>query len=398
MKQYIVWALVIFNSLIGLSRLIGSMMGPSGNSDFSTEAVGFTIIGVAFSVMGAVIVLRAEGNRVGWLMLLLGFVIEDPFATYLVFNETAVQTQPSFLYYFSFWTQGWLFFVIIYAVFLIILHFPDGRPPSGRWNIISLISLVTLGQFILVYTFQPKYGDSTNLIENPIARLPVSADETLSGVFFGLGMLLLAVGSVASIFVRFRRAGSVERSQIKWLLFSGGISFAAIAYRLQTYEPGVSDWTGYLLPIALSSVGVSIAIAILRYRLYDIDIIIRKTLQYGVLTAILAFVYFGLVIFLQTLFSRSIDEQSPIIIVVSTLVIAALFTPLHRRVQDVIDRRFFRKKYDAQQVLADFARTARDETDLDELLAELERVVGETMQPERVGVWLIPEEPTRYNR
>jgi predicted component of type VI protein secretion system len=134
-------------------------------------------------------------------------------------------------------------------------------------------------------------------------------------------------------------------------------------------------------------IGTGLAVAVLRYRLYDIDLIIRKTVQYGVLTAVLALVYFGTIILLQSLVGQAMGEQSPIIIVLSTLLIAAMFNPLRRRVQTAVDRRFYRQKYDAQQVLAQFAQTARDETDMEALTDELVRVVQETMQPESMAVW-----------
>ncbi len=178
----------------------------------------------------------------------------------------------------------------------------------------------------------------------------------------------------------------MEREQIRWILYALGL-FGAFYVPYTLFQSWGQIW-GVVINIVFLTIPVAIGIAILRYRLYDIDIIIRKTLQYGVLTAMLALVYFGSILLLQTLFDRFTGQQSPIVIVISTLLIAALFTPLRRRVQDVIDRRFFRKKYDAAQVLADFARTARDETDLDSLTAELARVVGETMQPAGVSVWL----------
>jgi hypothetical protein len=150
---------------------------------------------------------------------------------------------------------------------------------------------------------------------------------------------------------------------------------------------GLLVWTGFLIVFPLS-----IVVSILRYRLWDIDVVIRKTLVYTVLTVLLGLVYFGSVILLQQLFGALTGiEQSTLAVVVSTLVIAALFTPPRRRIQDAIDRRFFRKKYNAQQVLAKFAITARDETDLDALLAELVRMVDETLQPEHLSVWLLKQ-------
>jgi hypothetical protein len=202
-------------------------------------------------------------------------------------------------------------------------------------------------------------------------------------------LLAVVVASVASLFVRFRRADPVERSQLKWLLYAGGVFLIVYAGAGFALNLSGTDLFEIALVLSILSLPVAIAIAILRYRLYDIDVVIRKTLVYTAVTALLALVYFGSVVLLQRLFgSLTGVAQSPLAVVVSTLAIVALFTPLRRRIQDTIDRRFYRKKYDAQQVLAQFALTARDETDLDALTAELARVVQETLQPEHVSVWL----------
>jgi RsiW-degrading membrane proteinase PrsW (M82 family) len=161
---------------------------------------------------------------------------------------------------------------------------------------------------------------------------------------------------------------------------------------LSTYSVTGADqsdlWLKFIDALIYLALPTTFAIAILRYRLFDIHVIIRKTLVYTLLSGLLALVYFGMVVLLQNIFGRSMDEQSPLIIVVSTLLIAALFAPLRQRVQAFIDRRFFRKKYDAQQILAQFAQTTRDEVSLEALTAELVHVVQDTMQPDIVSMWL----------
>jgi len=389
LKRFLVWALAIFNSLIVVIRFIAGITGLIPNPLPVADALGFVLAAIGFSVMGALIVDRTSGNRVGWLMMLLGFVLADPFRTYLEFNYSAMGSDLSFGMYFAVWTQGWFFFLILYAVFLIILHFPDGRPPTPRWNWVNIISLITLLQYILVYTIQPEIGDTELAFDNPIAILPVSAEQTISGFLFGIGLIFLGISSLVSIFVRYRRAGPVVRAQIKWLLYAGVIAFLAIGFRLATYNPGRNDWTDYLLVISLLVLILSISIAILRYRLYDIDIIIRRTLQYALLTGILALVFLGGVVVLQSVFQAVTGSgDSPLVTVLSTLLIAALFNPLRARTQNWIDRRFYRAKYDAQKALADFAETARDEVDINLLTSKLIRLVVNTMHPDDVSLFL----------
>jgi len=197
---------------------------------------------------------------------------------------------------------------------------------------------------------------------------------------------------VVSLLYRFRRARAVEREQIKWLFYAA--AFFAASYVPTFIQSNFSDpdslWN-LLFVVGMLTVPISIAIAILRYRLYDIDIIIRKTLVYGALTLLLVLMYFGSVVLLQQTFRALTSQDSPVAIVISTLIIAALFNPLRVRVQEAIDRRFYRGKYDAQQALADFAATAQDEVELDQLTKHLLNVVQETMQPELVSLSLKPD-------
>ncbi len=263
------------------------------------------------------------------------------------------------------------------AFFPLLYLFPNGHfvPRWTRWLLPVWLGLMALF--------------SLQLLPDSLAFAPVAL------------YLVLGIGSQGYRFAR--RSNPVQRQQTKWVLFSFAFlvvmaiwSISILAGNQSEQQFTVRDlWVSTiavsLFTVSLAMLPISIGVAILRYRLWDIDVIIRKTLVYTVLTALLALVYLGIVVLLQALFGRLAGvEQSTLAIVISTLAIAALFTPLRRRIQDAIDRRFYRKKYNAQQVLAQFAITARDETDLDALLAELARVVDETLQPEHVSVWLTP--------
>jgi hypothetical protein len=204
-----------------------------------------------------------------------------------------------------------------------------------------------------------------------------------------MGFILVAgiLGAILSLIIRFLRSRGDARTQMKWLVYTAVMSIS-IMLLLSLVLGEDSLFLGIFssaIPIYLT---IAIGIAILRHRLFDIDIIIRRTLQYALLTGLLILVYFGLVITLQNIYASFSNQQSPIIIVISTLVIAALFNPLRMRVQDFIDSRFYRSKYDAQKALATFAATARDEVDMDNLTMETLRVVEESLQPESISIWL----------
>jgi hypothetical protein len=235
--------------------------------------------------------------------------------------------------------------------------------------------------------------------ENPFSIPALTAfDEHLATLFFLL-TLALSLISAFSLVLRFRRSSGDEREQIKWFASAG--AFLAVAFLIAPLiwnTPALNNtllWPALFLT-AITLVPISIGVAILKYRLYDIDIIIRRTLVYSILTGFLGLVYFGIVSLLEQLFTALTGQrQSEIVTIVSTLAIAALFNPLRRRVQALIDRRFYRRKYDAQKVLAAFGATVRDEVELDKLTSELVTVVDETMQPAGVGLWLKPLKESR---
>jgi len=269
------------------------------------------------------------------------------------------------------------------AIMLVFLYLvPNGRF-SPRWAFIPLICTLLFVSFLTL--------EINGLVSFSAPVLSLVNITIISLVLFGGGL---------QVYRYARDSNAVERQQTKWIIFAIVIFVSAImawvlvfggALAIPAGRPrllanlGGMIFTDYL---ALPLLPVAITIAILRYKLWGIDVIIRRTAIYLLLSGLLALVYFGLVILLQSLFDLVSSQQSPVVIVISTLVIAALFAPLRRRVQAFIDRRFFRKKYDAQQVLAQFSLTARDEINLDALQAELLRVVQETMQPEQITFWL----------
>jgi hypothetical protein len=213
-------------------------------------------------------------------------------------------------------------------------------------------------------------------------------------------MLLSGLGAVISVLVRFRRSRGDERQQIKWFAFAAALTFVWILVievfeELLSIEGGVPEailaFTWASAWLVIPSIPIATGIAILRYRLYDIDRIINRTLVYGALTATLVALYFGGIVELQRLFVLLAGQQSTLAVVASTLLIAALFTPLRRRIQGFIDRRFYRRKYDARKTLEAFSTKLKNETDLESLNNDLVGVVRETMQPAHVSVWLRPD-------
>jgi hypothetical protein len=275
------------------------------------------------------------------------------------------------------------------AVALLLLLFPDGRPPSPRWR--PVLWLV-LGTAVLGSVHVALKPGTLNTEMLPAAN--PAGIESLSGLFDVVNGVLIVpfavalILSAASVIVRFRRSRGEERLQMKWLAFAAGLLIAAFLVGILVLVSfGYEDAGGGLVGAALAVVPVAIGIAILRYRLYEIDRVISRTLVYGLLTVVLGGAYAGLVLAGQWAFS-SFAGGSDLAIAVSTLVVAALFLPLRRRIQGVVDRRFYRRRYDAQRTLDAFGSRLREQVELGALAADLRGVVDETMQPAHVSLWL----------
>jgi hypothetical protein len=360
-----------------------------------------TLGALSYAPVGALVASRRPDNPIGWLVCLYGLVISlsyfsAEYAIYALLAEPGSLPVAEALV----WVLSWILPVIIVLSIFPLLLFPTGRLPSRRWRWLAWLTAAWM--LLTVVTGAFASGALLGVlgpIENPLGI------DGLTGVYATLLLFvspLLTAAAAFSLFVRLRRAVGVERQQIKWFAYAAVATVSAGT--LANVIPRVIDtplWferAGFVLFVAFEpAIPVSIGIAILRYHLYDIDIIINRTLVYGSLTAMLLAVYFGGVATTQAIF-RTItghEEQPQLAIVVSTLVIAALFNPLRRRIQSFIDRRFYRSKYDARKTLQAFSAKLREETDLDALSGDLVGVVRETMQPAHVSVWLRSDPPPR---
>ncbi len=347
----------------------------------------------AFAVVGALVVTKRPANPVGWILATIALMVAvfpagDSYAAYVM----STQGQPDALAVLGAWAQGWYWYLLISLAFVYLpLLFPDGCLPSRRWLPLAVVpGIGTLAIAVLGALTDTLTGQNVHYrIENPIGVEGLAPVEQLP-VFGALGVLLGVgiLGAVASVVVRFRRSQGIERQQMKWFLYPA--SFLSMFFVID-YLPGI---VGNLL-FAAVVIGqpTAIGIAVLRHRLYEIDILINRTLVYGSLTVTLGLGYFWGVTTVQAAFrALTGQEQQPqLAVVVSTLAIAALFTPLRRRIQSFIDRRFYRRKYDAEKTLAAFSARLREETDLSALADDLVGVVGETMQPSHVSLWLRPQ-------
>ena len=351
-----------------------------------------TVLAIGYSVIGAVIASRLPNHPIGWLCCAIGFIAAvDHFGGEYAVYALMAQPHPLAGGMAMLWLQDWFWMLFIGLIVFLLLLFPTGRLPSGRWRPFAWVSVAVI-LVAVTFTASLPLPSNSSAIQNFFAEPPSPIQ---------LSVLLLGLVAAASVVVGRRNARGIERQQIKWLLYAAPIWFFGSALKIAVFyfeliEGPWGLWIGYaLVAVGGLSGPVAIGVAILRYRLYEIDIVINRTLVYGSLTAMLVTVYFGGIVVLQRVFVALTGQRSTLAVVASTLVIAALFTPLRRRVQAFVDRRFYRRKYDARKTLEAFSAKLRDETDLDALSGDLVGVVRETMQPAHVSLWLRPDPPPR---
>jgi hypothetical protein len=352
--------------------------------DASTPSPLVAAIVIGFAGVGAPIASRHPGNLIGWLFCGIAVAgslmsLSRGYTEYWLDGNSASTTLGELAA--SYGDVSWIPAILPAATFLLLL-FPNGRLPSRRWRPVAWCAGLGIALF-----FVSDFADPGPLVDYPALVNPYGVDSPWLELVEGIGAFLLLValvGSPLSLVLRFRRAGHDERQQIKWLALAGAVAAATFVIAVVTWDLLGEAAANSVIMLSILALPVAAGVAILRHRLYDIDVVINRTLVYGALTATLAGAYIGSVLLLQLVLSPSSD----LAIAASTLAVAALFRPARSRIQELVDRRFYRRRYDAQLTLEAFAARLRDEVELPALTGELAAVVHQTMQPAHVSLWL----------
>jgi hypothetical protein len=394
---WLAWTLAAVVLLLAALTLLLIFLGwstplPKGWQPWAHQAID-TIGFIGAPLLGGLIASRRPENPYGWLWIGfgLGFTLAtftETYAAYALVVEPGSLPAPRMVGG-PVGAEGFVLWITLLS--FILLLFPDGRLPSRRWRFLAW-SVVAVGA-VLVVLGPLVTAPADERFLNPIG-VGGAAGEVIRTLGFG-GVLALfgaVILSALSLVFRYRRAAGVERQQIKWFAYAAALvgGYTVLSFFLP-------DLLNALLgnAVALGLYG-AVGVAILKYRLYDIDVLINRTLVYGSLTATLVALYFGGIVVLQRVFVALTGEKSTLAVVASTLLIAALFSPMRRGIQSLIDGHFYRRKYDARKTLESFSTKLRDETDLEALNDELVGVVRKTMQPEHVSLWL--RSPTEVGR
>jgi hypothetical protein len=407
--SWLAWSLcglsvAMFVASVPLLVLARSAHVPSSwDADLTTVGLLGSGLFLVFPLVGALIASRRPENPIGWLCLADGFLwmTTNMLDYYSVYGVAQPGSLPFPLGAAGINNWLWVPSVGLLATYVFLL-FPNGRLPSRRWRPLAWLSGVVIVSVSVGVMLSPGSLDTLKGIRNPFGLEGAPWVAVAAYVILPL-LPLCMLASALSLVLRYRRSRGDERQQIKWIAFAASLvalmylvaMVASLLHPSGAWTTAGSVWWLNLLTIAalLSFVTIPIGVgfAVLKYRLYDIDLLINRALVYGSLTVLLAATYFGGVVGLQYVLRALTGQQSTLAVVASTLVIAALFNPLRRWVQEFVDRRFYRRKYDARKTLEAFSAKLRDETDLESLGEHLAGAVSEAMQPSHVSLWLRPD-------
>jgi hypothetical protein len=413
--SWLAWSLAGLSVAIFLAAITLYVLAQSTNSSGNWIAVGTvsSMLGffpfLAFPLVGALVASRRAQNPIGWICIVAGLLwmlifLSESYSTYGLARPGSVPHPVAI--HALLYTWVWVPAVGLLGIYLILL-FPDGRLPSKRWRPLAWLSGAVIVSESVAAFLMPGPLQDLGRVQNPFGLEGQPWVTVVDWVALPL-LPLCMLASALSLVLRYRRSGGEVREQIKWIalaasfmgvLYLGLLSAGAVIKLASGAGAPSSLGTGsswgelleYVTVLSFAGVPVAIGFAVLKYRLYEIDFLINRTLVYGLLTATLVAVYFGGIVVLQGVFVVFTGQKSQLAVVASTLAIAALFNPLRRRLQEFVDRRFYRRKYDAVKTLEAFSAKLRDETDLEALSNELVGVVRETIQPAHVSLWLRPD-------
>ncbi len=379
-------ALIVFGGLLDTLTPPVPVRGASPPG----SAVLFRALLLAFPTVGALVASRRPENPIGWIFCVGGLVnvVQDfalRYADYTLYAQHGALPGGRYMAWISSWVGSPSLMVLAVLLFLL---FPNGRLPSRRWR--PVVWMAVGGGVIVALAVALRPGAlDTHSIANPLGfGGGIGSVLQVLGSVGGALVPVSLLASVTSLILRLRGARGDERQQLKWFVYAAVLMVGGVAGSLVFSTGRASSIAWFMTILGFMVLPICTGIAILKYRLYDIDRIINRTLVYGALTATLVLVYLGGVVMLQGAFRAFTGGDSTLAVVASTLAIAALFGPLRRGIQAFIDRRFYRKKYDAAKTLATFSARLRDETDLAALGDDLIDVVRETVQPDHVSLWL----------
>jgi hypothetical protein len=357
----------------------------------------FPLAAPAYGTVGVIVLAKQRGNRLGWFCYALSIMLslQDFIWQYTLHASTMGWSTATPSALLTVWAVAPNFPPVAFT--LILLYFPNGQLPSRRWRWATWLAILGAVLLAVTETFNPELHIGLQAPRDNPLGLDALADliQLLRGVSTLASLSALGIALV-SLMVRYWGVKGQQRQQLKWLAFNcAALLVLVVVGTALTPLNSVLDDLLYILALVVGTIGIpiAIAIAILKYRLYDVDLVINRTLVYSLLTVVLLLVYGGSVFVFQSLSRLVVGEQSNLAIVTSTLIIAMLFNPLRHRFQNEIDRRFYRQRYDAAQVLADFSAVSREEVDLQQLTEHLMGVVSETMQPSHISLWLRESEP-----